>query len=72
MLIQPAFAELRRMGFDIDGTTTGAIISAGGIREDMFRLLAISDLVIADVSIHNANVFYDWAFGTPCKRSARF
>ena len=27
--------------------------------EDMFRLLVTADLVIADISIHNANVFYE-------------
>lgn len=58
-LIRPALKTLRAMGFDVDGGTTTSIVSAGGIREDMFRLLAVSDLVIADVSIHNANVFYE-------------
>ena len=53
-LISPA---LERLG--ISGRTTGEITEQGNIREDMFRLLVISDLVIADVSIHNANVFYE-------------
>ena len=43
----------------IEGRTTGEIMRQGNIREDMFRLLVISDIVIADVSIHNANVFYE-------------
>jgi hypothetical protein len=43
----------------IAGRTTGEIAAAGNIREDMFRLLIAADLVIADVSIHNANVFYE-------------
>jgi hypothetical protein len=43
----------------IEGRTTGEITRQGNIREDMFRLLVVSDLVIADVSIHNANVFYE-------------
>ncbi len=43
----------------IEGRTTGEITRQGNIREDMFRLLVISDIVIADVSIHNANVFYE-------------
>jgi hypothetical protein len=43
----------------VEGRTTGEIAAAGNIREDMFRMLIASDLVIADVSIHNANVFYE-------------
>jgi len=58
-LIEPALARLRALGTPIDGGTTGAISKAGNIREDMFRLLAVSDLVIADVTIHNANAFYE-------------
>ncbi len=58
-LIQPAFQRLRDLGIDVSGGTTEEITAAGNIREDMFRLIAISDLVIADVTIHNANVFYE-------------
>lgn len=58
-LITPALARLRLFGVDIDGGTTGEISRQGNIREDMFRLLVVSDLVIADVSIHNANAFYE-------------
>ncbi len=43
----------------IKGYTTGIIFEAGNIRQDMFQLLLTSDLVIADISIHNANVFYE-------------
>jgi hypothetical protein len=53
-LIQPA---LKQAG--LRGSTTVVIVEAGNIREDMFRLLVTADLVIADVSIHNANVFYE-------------
>jgi tetratricopeptide (TPR) repeat protein len=53
-LIQPALRELL-----IDGGTTGLVIEAGNIREDMFRLLLVADLVIADISIDNANVYYE-------------
>lgn len=53
-LILPA---LNRAG--INGYTTGVILEAGNIRQDMFQLLLTSDLVIADISIHNANVFYE-------------
>jgi tetratricopeptide repeat protein len=58
-LIEPALQRLRALGTQIDGGTTGEITRAGNIREDMFRLLAVSDLVVADVTIHNANAFYE-------------
>ncbi|HSP98545.1 MAG TPA: tetratricopeptide repeat-containing protein [Candidatus Dormibacteraeota bacterium] len=58
-LIQPALRRLRDLGVDVSGGTTGEISRAGNIREDMFRLLVIADLVIADVSVHNANAFYE-------------
>ena len=54
VLIDPA---LTRLG--VTGRTTGEIISQGNIREDMFRLLLTADLVVADLSIHNANAFYE-------------
>lgn len=41
------------------GGTTGLIVEQGNIRTDMFEQLIIADLVIADISIHNANVFYE-------------
>jgi hypothetical protein len=53
-LIGPALKEA-----EIKGGTTGSILEAGNIREDMFQLLLVADLVIADISIHNANVFYE-------------
>ncbi len=48
---------LERLG--VTGRTTGEIIGQGNIREDMFQLLLTADLVVADLSIHNANVFYE-------------
>jgi hypothetical protein len=54
VLIGPA---LRLLG--IDGQTTQEVVSAGNIREDMFHRLLTADLVIADLSIHNPNVFYE-------------
>lgn len=53
-LIRPA---LRQAGFR--GETTGAVIEAGNIREDMFNRLITADLVVADVSLHNPNVYYE-------------
>ncbi|WP_284618641.1 tetratricopeptide repeat-containing protein [Aquabacterium humicola] len=59
-LIRPALAKLEaRHGIRVTGGTTGEIVKQGNIRTDMFRQLVVSDLVIADVSIHNANVFYE-------------
>ncbi len=58
-LIQPAVERLAQYGFPMSGGTTGDISRQGNIREDMFRLIVASDLVIADVSIHNANAFYE-------------
>ena len=53
-LIQPAMAAA-----DVRGGTTGLIARSGNIRLDMFERLVLADLVIADISIHNANVFYE-------------
>lgn len=53
-LIDPAMAAA-----GIAGSTTETIFQAGNIREDMFQLLAHADIVIADISLHNANVFYE-------------
>ncbi|HUA03435.1 MAG TPA: tetratricopeptide repeat-containing protein [Solirubrobacteraceae bacterium] len=46
-------------GLNITGRTTGEIARAGNIRVDMFERLALADIVIADISIHNANVYYE-------------
>ncbi len=53
-LLDPALKELK-----IIGRTTAEIFSAGNIRVDMFQRLLTADLIIADISIHNANVFYE-------------
>jgi len=53
-LIRPA---LDAAGFS--GGTTGELVQQGNIRTDMFEQLLIADLVIADISIHNANCFYE-------------
>ena len=53
-LISPALAAL-----DIQGSTTEVFLEAGNIRADMFQQLLVADIVIADISIHNANVFYE-------------
>ena len=48
-LIGPVLTKL-----GIAGRTTLDIAKAGNIRDDMFRLLVTADLVIADISIGNA------------------
>ena len=53
-LIVPVLDDL-----GISGRTTREIARAGNIRTDMFRGLLVADLVIADISIHNANVYYE-------------
>ena len=53
-LIHPALDEL-----GVTGRETGEIVDQGNIRTDMFQMLLTADLVVADVSIHNANVFYE-------------
>ena len=53
-LIRPA---IERAG--LTGGTTGQFIQQGNIRTDMFEQLLVADLVIADISIHNANAFYE-------------
>lgn len=53
-LIRPAITTL-----GLEGGTTGEIFEAGDIREDMFTELLLADIVIADISIYNANVFYE-------------
>src|SRR4051794_9023485 len=53
-LIAPAL-EAAGLG----GGTTGKIIDAGNIREDMFGLILEADLVVCDITVHNANVFYE-------------
>lgn len=53
-LIGPALAAV-----GAEGRETLDIVKSGNIRTDMFRRLLTADLVVADLSIHNANVFYE-------------
>jgi hypothetical protein len=53
-LIDPA---LRAAG--VSGSTTGEMVTAGNIREDMFGLILEADVVICDVTIHSPTVFYE-------------
>ncbi len=58
-LVQQALIDPAMKAAGIRGSTTEVIFKAGNIREDMFQMLAHADIVIADMSIHNANVFYE-------------
>jgi len=53
-LIRPALEAV-----DLGGGTTGEIVDAGNIREDMFGLIFEADMVVCDITILNANVFYE-------------
>ncbi|MGG5890099.1 tetratricopeptide repeat-containing protein [Falsiroseomonas sp. HC035] len=53
-LIAPALAAT-----GLGGGTTGEIVEAGNIREDMFALIIEADIVVCDITVHNANVFYE-------------
>ncbi len=53
-LIAPALNDA-----GLGGGTTGEIIEAGNVREDMFALIIEADLIVCDITIHNANVFYE-------------
>jgi hypothetical protein len=53
-LIDPALTKL-----GVTGRDTIEILKQGNIRVDMFQRLLTADLVVADLSIHNANVFYE-------------
>lgn len=53
-LIQPALEQC-----DLWGGTTAMHQDAGNIRDDMFARILQDDLVICDISVNNANVFYE-------------
>ena len=53
-LIGPALAEV---GLDVGNTSD--VVEAGTVREDMVGELCLADIVVADVSVLNASVFYE-------------
>jgi hypothetical protein len=69
-LIQPAIRGVASER--LEGGTTMPIVEQGNIREDMFRELVAADLVIADLSIHNANVFYELGIRHGLRPNATF
>ena len=69
-LIQVALGRVKVTA--LAGSTTIPFIEQGNIREDMFRELVTADLVIADLSIHNANVFYELGIRHAVRPNATF
>src|SRR5688572_30271710 len=53
-LIRPAMQQA-----GLTGGTTGEFLQQGNIRTGMFEQLLIADVVIGDISVHNAKVFYE-------------
>jgi hypothetical protein len=53
-LIAPALARAGLLG-----GTTGMVLDAGSIHADMFEMILHADMAICDISVHNANVFYE-------------
>ncbi len=53
-LIAPALTRC-----NLAGGTTALEVDAGNIRADMFALILEADIVICDITVHNANVFYE-------------
>ncbi|MFK8017094.1 MAG: tetratricopeptide repeat-containing protein [Gammaproteobacteria bacterium] len=66
-LIAPALNKLR-----YSGGTTAEFMEQGNIRSDMFEQLLIADLIVADISIHNANVFYELGIRHACRERSTF
>ena len=44
---------------DLAGDTTIEVVEPGNIRADMFALIVEADIVVCDITVHNANVFYE-------------
>jgi tetratricopeptide (TPR) repeat protein len=57
--ISAELIERALSGAGLGGGTTGEIIEAGNIREDIFGLIPKADIVLCDITILNANVFYE-------------
>ncbi|MDM0053531.1 tetratricopeptide repeat-containing protein [Variovorax sp. J22R115] len=53
-LIAPALQECK-----LDGNTTAEVVGAGSIHQDMFQLILQEEFVLCDITVHNANVFYE-------------
>lgn len=58
-MIRTELVEKAANDAGLDGGTTGIVFAPGSIHEDMFQLILEADTVICDVSLHNANVWYE-------------
>jgi len=58
-LVREKLVEEAAIEAGLDGGTTGIVFDSGTIHEDMFQLILESDTVICDVTLHNANVWYE-------------
>ncbi len=57
--VQAALIEPAMRACGLAGGTTATEEDSGNIREDMFALIIEADVVICDITVHNANVFYE-------------
>ena len=64
-LIQPALERA-----DISGETTEDIFKKGAISADLFRSIVNADVIVCDVTLHNANVFYKLGIRHALRRTA--
>lgn len=53
-LIAPALLACK-----IAGDTTVEVVGAGQVHQDMFQLILQAELVVCDITVNNANVFYE-------------
>ena len=53
-LIAPALSACK-----IAGDTTVEVMGAGQVHQDMFQLILQADMVVCDITVNNANVFYE-------------
>ncbi len=57
--VQAELIEPAMQACGLSGGTTATEEDSGNIREDMFALIIEADVVICDITVHNANVFYE-------------
>jgi hypothetical protein len=57
--VQTELIEPAMLNCQLSGGTTATEEDSGNIREDMFALILEADIVICDITVHNANVFYE-------------
>ena len=65
-LIRPAIEAA-----DLEPIRADEEVAGGIIHKPMFERLILCEYAVADLTTANANVFYEWAFGTPSARQAQ-